>query len=56
VGDHSQADRRRQPQGNGERLLQHRVPRVEPGTRNTPRSAATPRLFQNVAANFTCSL
>src|SRR5262249_16036193 len=33
------------------------VSRVEnAGTRNTLSSGATPRLFQNAAANFTCSL
>jgi hypothetical protein len=29
MGEHAQADRRRQPHADGERLLEHRMPRVE---------------------------
>ena len=29
VGDHPQGDRRREPRADGERLLEHRMPRVE---------------------------
>ena len=29
MGDHAQADRRREPHADGERLLEQRMPRVE---------------------------
>lgn len=29
MGEHPQADRRREPDADGERLLEHRMPRVE---------------------------
>jgi hypothetical protein len=56
MGEHPQADRSREPDADGERLLEHRMPRVERRHQEYPSSAATARLFQNVAANFTCSL
>jgi hypothetical protein len=47
MGDHPQGDRRREePDADGERLLQHRVPRVERRHQEHAQQRGAPRLFQ----------